>query len=266
MNIKLGIISDLHVRKNTWFIQQRLINNIMEFFTKKQVDAVINMGDHLDGDSPIEDEKIMIMVHEELKQYNIKVFYLYGNHDLIYTSKNRLNDILKKNNSYEMVRLKGFLLLFLDSNDGKAAFISKKQINWMCKILSENHSPVLFFSHHPIFAVDVSEHPYFSFHPDEAFVENYYDIQNCILKNPKSLAVFQGHLHQFFKRTISGKFFSINPPLYDSIGADFPEGGIAIANISFPGIFKVSYFQVIDAGDRYTFSEMNNLEFQSEHY
>ncbi len=117
----------------------------------------------------------------------------------------------------------------------------------------ENNSPVLIFSHHPIFAIDIPEHPYFSLHPNEAMVKNFYEVQKYILKSPKVIGVFQGHIHQLLKKSISGKIFSINHPLHDSQDKYFPEGGIAIRDITFPGTIKVSYFRVITKGNEYLF-------------
>ncbi len=51
MNLRLGMISDLHARKNKWCMQCKLIQKIMEFFLSNQVDAVIDLGDHIDGTS-----------------------------------------------------------------------------------------------------------------------------------------------------------------------------------------------------------------------
>ncbi|MDD3655494.1 MAG: metallophosphoesterase [Atribacterota bacterium] len=264
MNLKLGMISDLHARKNKWFMQRKLIQQIMEFFISRQVDAVIDLGDRIEGTSCLEDEELTMIIRQELEHFNMKVFYLYGNHDLFYVNKSMLNSILKKKNSYEIAKLKDFLLLILDSNDGQSAFVSRRQIDWMCKVLTENNSPVLIFSHHPIFAIDISEHAYFSLHPNEAIVNNFHEVQSCILRNPKVIGVFQGHIHQLLKKSISGKIFGINPPLHDSQDKNFPEGGIAITDITFPGTIKVSYFRVTTKGNEYLFPEMEDLEFQLE--
>jgi len=62
------------------------------------------------------DEELTMVIRKELEQYNKNIFYLYDNHDLSYTSKGKLNGMLQKKNSYEMYKLKDFLLLILDSN------------------------------------------------------------------------------------------------------------------------------------------------------
>lgn len=262
MKLKLGIFSDLHVRMNNWQYARRIINEMMEFFKSRQVNALIDLGDRIEGSSCSEDLETTDVVRKEIEQYNIKVFYLYGNHDLLYAPKSGLNDILKKQNSYDIYQFKGVILMFLDSNDGKQAFISEKQIEWMSDILKENNNQILIFSHHPIFELDISSHPYFSIHQDEAIVKNFRKVQEYIIKDPNILGVFQGHIHRVTNKYISDIFFGIIPPLRYSVDVNYPLGGVAIIDFCFPDNNKITYFQVNQKENKYIFLEKEELKFK----
>jgi Icc-related predicted phosphoesterase len=260
MKLTLGIFGDLHAGLENWKYKRMLVCSMMDFFKSRQIDAVLDLGDRVEGHSRLEDLKLTLMIRQELTQFRTPIFHLHGNHDTVYVQKSVLNEVLEKQYGYENYMFNGFQLVLLDSTDPVPGYISKKQAEWLDSILNNSVNPTVLFSHHPVCAVDISSHPYFSVHRNEAMVENWKEIQTNILKTSHVLGVFQGHLHQVIEFNLSGVYFGVMPSLDTSVDANFPIGGVAIIELSLPANLNIAYFRIKEKEDTYDFIESSDCK------
>ncbi len=112
MKIKLSLCADYHLNRMN---PERLegLNEIMERAVKNNVDAMVHCGDFI---TDLENYKFALdsFLHNDAK---IPAFGCYGNHELELTdSLETLNSAYGLENSYYYVDLKGFRLVFTDTN------------------------------------------------------------------------------------------------------------------------------------------------------
>ena len=260
MKTTLGIFGDLHAGLDNWKYKRTLVCSMMKFFKSRQVDAVLDLGDRIQGHSRLKDLELTSLIRKELTQFRIPVFHLHGNHDIIYAPKSILNGVLEKQYEYEIHMLNGFQLVLLDSTANEQGYISKQQAKWLDSILNKSINPTVIFSHHPVCTVDISSHPYFSVHRNEAVIENWEEIQTNILKSSHILGVFQGHLHQVIEFNISGVYFGVMPSLDTSVDSNFPIGGVAVIELSLPKNLNITYFRIKEKEDTYDFIEASDCK------
>lgn len=260
MKLTLGIFGDLHAGLDNWKYKRMLVCSMMDFFKSRQVDAVLDLGDRIQEHSRLEDLKLTSLIRQELTQFKTPVFHLHGNHDTVYAQKSVLNGVLEKQYGYEIHMFNGFQLVLLDSTDPKPTYISKQQAEWLDSVLNKSISPIVIFSHHPVCAIDISSHPYFSVHRNEAMIKNWKEIQTNILNNSHVLGVFQGHLHQVIDFSISGVYFGVMPSLDTSVDANFPIGGVAVIELNLPTNLNIAYFRIKEKEDTYDFIEASDCK------
>jgi len=260
MKYTLGIFGDLHAELDDWKYKRTLVRSMMEFFKNRKVDAVLDLGDRIQGHSRLKDLELTSLIRQELTQFRTPVFHLHGNHDTIYAPKSVLNRVLEKQYGYEIHMLNGFQLVLLDSTDHESGYISKQQTEWLDSVLKKSINPTVLFSHHPVCALDISSHPYFSVHRNEAMIGNWEEVQTNILNNSHVLGVFQGHLHQVIEVNISGVYFGVMPSLGASVDSNFPIGGVAVIELSLPANLNIVYFRIKEKEDTYDFIETSDFK------
>lgn len=103
MKYTLGIFGDLHAGLDDWKYKRTLVRSMMEFFKNRKVDAVLDLGDRIEGHSRLKDLELTSLIRQELTQFRTPVFHLHGNHDTLYAPKSALNRVLEKQYGYEKI-------------------------------------------------------------------------------------------------------------------------------------------------------------------
>lgn len=224
----------------------------MSFFWSQSVDVVIDLGDRIEDDNVEADLAITALIREQLLSYPLPVFHLHGNHDVVYAPKEQLNTVLGKTEGYEAVRLKDLNIILLDSTDPRPTLISHKQADWLKEQLKTHRGPTVVFCHHPLFLVDLSQHPYFAHRQEEATIHDLDDIRSTLLAAPSIKGIFQGHLHMLIKGAIQNFALHIVPSLTNSVDTKFPGGGFGILMIGDGGV-QARYYGITKGKGRFDF-------------
>ncbi|MEL6977019.1 MAG: hypothetical protein AAGL29_16795 [Bacteroidota bacterium] len=142
-------------------------------------------------------------------------YHCIGNHDVDSIRKEQFlanieNTGISEQKSYYSFNNKGFHFVVLDANydrngvnhffkegaDWQDTNITPEQMAWLQNDLAQNSYPVLVFCHHPLFEYFRDGHKY--------HVNNYKDIQEILEKDQRTIAVFQGHVHEERFKEING--------------------------------------------------------------
>ena len=248
MQITLALLSDCHVAHSSWTETEKRLRALVDFFREQSVDLIVDLGDRIQEESSAKDVDLTRRFRAVLTEQGHKVVHLHGNHDIIFAPKGQLNQVLDKSGSYEAFTVNGYRVILLDSTDPHPAQISQEQLAWLGRQLDAGAGePTILLSHHPLFPHDVSDHPYFSLHQEEAQVKDFQRLWEAVAKAEHICALFQGHLHILMQENYNGIPARVIPPLRDSVDTRFPQGGFTIA--SFKGCsFQERYYTLTAQG------------------
>jgi alkaline phosphatase len=206
--VTFGIFSDLHYaneddgdRLKSLSLQK--LTNAIDFFTKSNVDFIINLGDTIDLAESIDAErKLCKEINDTVSTINVPVYHVIGNHDVAMFDKQEFLHEINMQNAYYSFTCKGLNFTILDGNcheDGSdfsknnfswdEAWISKKQLDWLKNDLLINKEPTIIFCHERLdgYIYDPIHNPH--------VIQNYLDVNVIIEKSDNIIAVFSGHEH-----------------------------------------------------------------------
>lgn len=165
--IKLCLFSDYHYNKPCYPIKTDGMNKIIEKAHENGVDAIIHCGD-LAADSINSDGLLDTFLHN---RYGIPAYGCIGNHELEFVpSLDKVLEIYNVKNNYFYYELKGFRIIFLDTNywkDDDGTFyhypgnsvgspkgwaydqnlLGEEQLDWLEKTIDESKLPCIIVSH-----------------------------------------------------------------------------------------------------------------------
>jgi len=227
-NIKFTIFTDVHYNVNHESVSSKGIkgHESVKSFPKfinslknSKNDFIVNLGDLIDESG----EKDLRNLVKLLKLINIPFYNVIGNHELEIANIKTIKKILGLKSSYYYKDLKGYRFVFLNCFDTKTSKpdsrrhsriiggnISKKQLNWLQKVLNTKKKVVL-FSHKLLADQNLSKNLIWNKAPQRyTQVENSKEVRKILEKRKNVLAVFQGHIHQNSKNKVNGiNYFSI---------------------------------------------------------
>lgn len=217
-SLKFAIFSDCHLQ-DTKTQSEEIFFKIIEKIKQGQnnLEFVACLGDIIGYPSTIDSSKFIKAVDKYLttiKQLDIPVYTVPGNHDL--EGGEKFEKIFQERigSLSFTIEKKGFLLIFLNSQD-----FSQEQINLIKNQLEETSLPKLVFMHKPVF-------PVFKWKITNLDFNTCTKLKKIFEKN-NVIGVFSGHEHIFYTRKIG----SITQVISGGSGgklAPAPEGGKSV--------------------------------------
>ncbi len=187
--MKIIQITDLHIGKPG---EETFGVDVRGNFRRTLLKARELAPDHLvvTGDLCYRDgqRSIYEWVKEELDEAAIPYDIISGNHDdprLLAETFGR-KELLKDGELYFERQLKGRLLLFLDTTQGR---VSQPQLAWLARRLAHRNEDPVLFMHHPPLAGGV---PYMD---NKYALKNQSEVQAIFRNCPYPVHVFVGHYH-----------------------------------------------------------------------
>lgn len=239
---KLIIFSDIHYldkrpekldfnlsRKLTQY-STKIVDKLIEKINKSKPNLSICLGDLIEDtfnhDKDIEN---FTYIWNKLKNIQVPFYSVIGNHDLrTMNSRKELENIMGyKNatfsfnlNDYHFIILTTNIREDLGENDGgiyKAQCMSKEEINWLKKDLSNNKLPCVIFTHFGLAEDRQIGNYWFENNPEDGLMNNRKDIKNIIEKDNNIIAIFNGHQHWSKQLNENGKDYYVVGSLTDNV-------------------------------------------------
>jgi 3',5'-cyclic AMP phosphodiesterase CpdA len=138
-SVKIGLVADIHYGSDadTQLGTQapRMLEAFREAMQGFRPDAVVDLGDRVNGVAREEDGQGTTWVRRALDEIGAPVSYVFGNTDVVNVPKPELTALLDKPAPYECVERKGLRLLLLDSVDPPirrvGGAIGRAQMEWL---------------------------------------------------------------------------------------------------------------------------------------
>jgi len=209
--LKFVIIADAHIgsaqqRKPPTRFPERarslLRYVVAQNNTEIKADFVIQLGDLIEAEDPEEDEDNLSTAADILRELQVPVYHVIGNHEQSYLSPQKVCTILRMPRAFYSFQSSGFhcLVLFSEKN-GDEWSISKEQLKWLEQELPAIDGQALVFSHFPLVDAELDDAA-----EDEPLeqLENRAGVRNLLVQSGKVRAVFSGHWHKNSFEEIGG--------------------------------------------------------------
>lgn len=194
MTLRIGLISDVHLRSDYREEIEAELDRVIESFESFDPDLVVALGDIVEDETAERDREHIAAVKERLS-FGPPVRLLAGNHDAMNLSLGTLRSLLG-NSLDEIVRMGGETLVFLNSAAPRLGNprgeISESGFDLLREL--DPDEPATVFVHHPLHYRDVSDSVWWATRPEEAFCGNKRQI-NGILEERSIRCVINGHIH-----------------------------------------------------------------------
>ena len=239
-HIRFGLTTDSHYANRdvvgTRYYRDSLqkMQEFVETMNDARVDFVVHLGD-LKDEAPDKSQESTIQFLKEIEavyaKFNGPRYHCIGNHDVDSINKAQFLSLIEntgipKQKSYYSFDIKGFHFIVLDANyhrNGLDHFykeganwedtnITSKQIRWLKQDLKTHDKPTIIFCHHPLFEFFRDDHKY--------HVNNYKELQEIIHSSSKTIAVFQGHVHEERFKKINGVHYVTQLGMVDYQGLE----------------------------------------------
>lgn len=243
--MRFAVISDVHCGPNMdtrWGENAvALLERAIDVLKTLDVQFVVDLGDRINDVDLESDRKNVTAVRDAYSKLGRPVYFLYGNHDTVFLSKEEYGQIVGKKGAYESVDVGDYRLLLADSvdpvYDRVGGTYSPEQVRWLRESIEASDKEIILFSHHPLAEQDIDSHWYFGKNPHHAFVQNRVDVLPYI--NEKVRAVFSGHLH-WIRKIVQGKTVHFTVPSFVDVflTGSMPPGFFSVVDIT-PDSLKV---------------------------
>ena len=200
---ELGLLTDLHFDGGP-AATVRLISAI-ERLKRRGAGALVVLGDLVNGEDRDSSIRLLRQVKQACDRLEVPVYYLPGNHDLDYLSKEEFYAALGQNGAPIRFVLGGCTFLYVDGNyspddseyergnfEWQQSFVSAEHLSELRTQLTKCSGPVVVVSHQ---RVD---------HECIHAVRNHETVRACLADTGNVRAVFQGHNHESDRREIDG--------------------------------------------------------------
>jgi UDP-2,3-diacylglucosamine pyrophosphatase LpxH len=237
---RLGLLTDLHYDGGA-----QAMNRLYEAVATLNaggVDALLLMGDLIDGTSPQNARRLLREVAALCDAFKGSVRFMHGNHDLDHLSKPEFYNALGRagDPSRFHFELGGYGIVCIDGNftpDGTAydhgnfqwqeSFVPGEELGWFRGRLAASLLPVVVASHQRI----DYETPF--------AVRNHAEVREMISLSGKVKAVLQGHNHEDDLRQVDGT-------AYYTLSAHVDNAGPAVLELGAKGIRLLRDFQPLE--------------------
>ena len=227
--IKIGFITDTHVTSyikadGTRSLKEVFIDRINYFVEKMNNEVVPDFmlinGDVIEGtrtpaDIGIKELQLTKALFDRSK---IQKYWVLGNHDLRSVTKQQWKNALGINYLQKAFEVRDYKIIILDSNftkDDKDVVsgsgytrgrVSAKEIEWLKKELGNTKKKAIVFIHHPpLWNVDIKS--------NDGLPDNSKELRS-IFSQYGVLAVFAGHIEDFYYEKVEGVNYFVTPGIY----------------------------------------------------
>ena len=204
--MRLAIISDTHLgnaapckginRKLSGRAPELLERTVRVLNEEIHPDAVIQLGDLIEGGDAVEDRASFRRALGILSQLKSPLLHVAGNHDQEHLDNGELSELLGGRLYYSM-DIAGFhlIVLFARFITHSEIHVDREQIEWLKQDLASASKPVIVFSHYAILDQDLKGNFWWEDYPKACFIH-----ERCLLRDifescGRVKAVFCGHIH-----------------------------------------------------------------------
>lgn len=192
-------ISDIHLFSDkesslTGVNTHESFTAVIELLKNEKIDFIILSGDLSQDGS----EGSYLRIAELLKDFNVPIYHVPGNHDDVKV----MSHVYPRDSisNHKHIVLKDWHLILLNSQipDHVEGLLDQSQLNYMqhCLQAYPEHHAVVLFHHHPVV---INCHWL-----DKIGVKNADEFWDVVSHYPKVKSVFFGHIHQVVEQTKNG--------------------------------------------------------------
>ena len=255
--IRFGIVTDAHYAdantSGSRFYRESLakMRECVGKMNQENVGFLVELGDFKDQGCPASEEetlKFLMSIETEFAKFAGPRYHVLGNHDADSISKNAFlekvdNTAIPKDKSYYSFTRKGIQFIVLDANfkkDGTSydhgnfvwsdANISKVELDWLKKTLSDHQGKSLVFIHQQLNTEGTAE-----------CVTNASAVRKILTESGKVIAVFNGHAHDGGAQKIDGIHYYTLEAMIEGSGPE--NNAYAIVEVNKDFSLKVTGFR-----------------------
>ncbi len=232
--LTLGLLTDLHLGPPTRFQNKlrklgeqaasltRLAIDALE--ATASLDALINLGDDIEDESPEADRARYGECQALLRGARAPLINVAGNHDTIHLGVDELRALWGTPQLHYFVELRGWRLVVLHTIERKDVDVrmAPEQLQWLSEVLSGASGPAIVLMHHCASEQELSGSRWFSEHPQLALIANRREVREVIARSRKVRAVFNGHVHRNHLALHDGIPYLTLQSLIENIHEDAP--------------------------------------------
>lgn len=247
--VRFGLMTDLHYADKssagTRHYRETLgkLEEANQFFSKGQLDFVVELGDLIDAADSVETEmRYLAKVDRAFRTVHESRHYVLGNHCVDTLKKEEFLGEVGQEKSYYSFAKGGVHFVVLDAcfrSDGEPygrknfqwtdSNIPSEELEWLRADLADNSLPVIVFAHQRL---DVS---------DNHGIKNNAEVRNVLESSGRVLAVFQGHSHKNSYTEIGGIHYCTHVALVEGSGPE--NNAYSIVEIQSDGAIHVEGFR-----------------------
>lgn len=206
MTMKIGIVSDIHLGRDTRFrgvlrkighraeaLTQQFVHAMNEEF---QPDAVLNLGDVVQDMSREEDLEHYGRIWSLLGELEAPLIPVNGNHDVIAMSEADVLGFWERDSLYYRTQVRDLDVIVLHTRERKDShvWLPEEQLPWLAAQLADCER-ALVLMHHTAADQDTRHNYWFADHPHLGLLRNRAEVREVIASAGNVLAVINGHLH-----------------------------------------------------------------------
>lgn len=206
MTLKIGIVSDIHMGRDTRFHGVlRKIGHRAEALTEDFVaamnggfrpDAVFNLGDVVQDMDRDTDLAHYGRIWALLGALDAPLIPVNGNHDVIAMTEADVLEFWGRPSLYYTTHLRGLKIVVLNTYERKDShvWLPAEQVAWLAEQLAGG-DPCLVLMHHSAAEQDTRHNYWFAEHPHLGLLRNRAEVREVIARAGNVVAVLNGHLH-----------------------------------------------------------------------
>jgi 3',5'-cyclic AMP phosphodiesterase CpdA len=202
----IAFISDTHIgpsglfkgirRKLTEFAEPFLAEFTQQVRESGRYDAVLQLGDLIEDESPERDLANFSKGVSVLAQCGMPAHHVIGNHDTARLSAGELLTLLNRPSHFYSFDAAGAHMVVLHTihREGRIV-LPAEQVAWLQEDLAGTILPTLVCSHHSFADQDLRGNPWFEGAPAACLVDNRAEVRAILRDAGHVIAVVNGHLH-----------------------------------------------------------------------
>ena len=206
MELKLGIVTDIHLGRDTRFggVLRKVghrAEDLTRMFVRKmnedfRPDAVLCLGDVVQDMSRAEDLEHYGRIWSILGGLEAPLIPVNGNHDIIAMDESDVLQFWQRDALYYHTKVGALDVVVLHTREDKDShvWLPQEQLPWLADVLSRC-GRALVLMHHSAADQDTSLNYWFTRHPHLALVRNREDLRRVIADAGNVVGVINGHLH-----------------------------------------------------------------------
>lgn len=207
--MKFAILSDIHLwpegtRKGIVRKLNQNVLTLLDDFVKEiqtiQPEFLVILGDLIEHENEEKDKERLTFLYNKFQDLPLPVYYVIGNHDIIYLPEEQVAEALHLDNPYYSFEISeyiyGIVLFPKRALWEKKILISDEQQQRLKNELKTTKKQCIIFVHHWLADQDLTNNPRFEGLENACLIEERESIREIIAKSWKVVAVFNGHLHR----------------------------------------------------------------------